>query len=111
MDPRKNKKRNKRKAGDLEEAIVRKAYEKLYEESLRVFKVSPFLSKKYVELIFKLRRKTKVDIPKRIKRFICRKCFNPLIPGKTLEVRVNSNLKVVEYKCLVCGFVRRYKYK
>ena len=93
------------------EKEVLEAYFSLFNLSKEIFKISPYLANKYIELLFNFRKKYKVGIPKEIKRFICRKCKNVLIAGINLKVRINSKNRVVEYICLNCGFIRRYKYK
>lgn len=59
--------------------------------------------------IWKLKLNYRVELPREIKRFLCRKCNSLLIPGINLRVR---NFKgFMEYKCMNCNKVRRYKLK
>ncbi|MEM2115940.1 MAG: hypothetical protein QXD62_02130 [Candidatus Woesearchaeota archaeon] len=59
--------------------------------------------------IWKLKLYFKVPLDINIKRFLCRKCNVILIPGYNLRVR--NYKECMEYKCLNCGFTRRYKIK
>lgn len=69
------------------------------------------LAKKYVELAWKISTRTKVRIPAAEKRFLCKNCGLPLIPGRNARVRtVKDNPRVV-ITCLSCGVVRRYPLK
>lgn len=71
------------------------------------------LARRYVEITLKLASKAGLKLPRRLKRSYCRKCFVPLIPGVTLSVRIRSEGKGsrVVYKCLLCGWVRRFPIK
>ncbi|MEM1595756.1 MAG: ribonuclease P [Desulfurococcaceae archaeon] len=71
------------------------------------------LAKRYVEIALRIAGKAKVKIPLKYKRGYCRKCFIPLIPGLTLRVRVHSEGKGsrVVYRCLLCGWTRRFMIK
>src|SRR5713101_174564 len=69
------------------------------------------LARKYVELAWKISTRTKVRIPTVEKRFLCKHCGLPLIPGRNARVRtVKDNPRVV-ITCLSCGVVRRYPLK
>ncbi len=65
--------------------------------------------KKVGKLIWKIKLSYRLKLPLNIKRFICRKCNTLLIPNRTLRVR-NYNHHM-EYKCLNCGFTRRFRLK
>ncbi|MEM2025353.1 MAG: ribonuclease P Rpr2/Rpp21/SNM1 subunit [Desulfurococcaceae archaeon] len=71
------------------------------------------LARRYVEVALRIAGKAKLKLPKSIKRGYCRKCFVPLIPGLTLSVRIRSvgrGSRVV-YRCLLCGWTRRFMIK
>jgi len=61
---------------------------------------------RYVYLARKIGMKYNVRIPRKYKRFICKKCKRALIPGITARVRIRRG-KVV-YTCLRCGGAKRY---
>ncbi|UXD21421.1 RNAse P, Rpr2/Rpp21 subunit [Ignicoccus pacificus DSM 13166] len=58
---------------------------------------------------FKIAKKGGYKVPRYAKRSVCRRCFVPLIPGRTLRVRIrNKGIPTVVRACLNCGYVRRY---
>ena len=64
-------------------------------------------------LIRLLSMRTRVRIPRNIKRGLCKNCNMPLIPGVTSRVRLRSQGKF-SYKvqtCINCGWIHRYPYK
>lgn len=86
----------------------------LYNMALeRVRKGDYELARRYIEIMLKITSKANLKLPRRIKRNICRRCYIPLIPGLTLSVRIKSEGKGsrVVYKCLLCGWIRRFLIK
>lgn len=71
------------------------------------------LARRYIEVMLRIAGKTGVRPPRYIRRGYCRRCYIPLIPGLTLSVRVRGRGKAsrVVYRCLECGWVRRYPVK
>jgi len=71
------------------------------------------LARRYIEIMLKIASKANLKLPRRIKRSICRRCYVPLIPGVTLSVRIRSEGRGsrVVYKCLLCGWIRRFLIK
>lgn len=71
------------------------------------------LARRYVEIALRISKKAKIKLKKSYKRSYCRQCFVPLIPGITLSVRVRSENKGsrVVYRCLLCGWIRRFMMK
>ncbi|MGC8982708.1 MAG: ribonuclease P protein component 4 [Desulfurococcaceae archaeon] len=71
------------------------------------------LARRYVEIGLRILRKAQLRPPKKYKRRYCRKCLAPLIPGITLSVRIRSEGKGsrVVYRCLLCGWIRRFMIK
>jgi len=51
-----------------------------------------------------------IPIPRELKRKFCKYCYHYLLPGVTSMVRINSNEKRVEIKCLNCGKRIYYPY-
>ena len=45
------------------------------------------------------------------KKKFCHACYSYVVPGKTLNVRVNPDYQAVEYICQKCGKVTRYGYR
>lgn len=71
------------------------------------------LARRYIEIMLRVASKAKLKLPRRLKRSYCRRCYAPLIPGITLSVRIRSEGKGsrVVYKCLLCGWIRRFPVK
>ncbi|ARM75025.1 ribonuclease P protein component 4 [Acidianus manzaensis] len=65
------------------------------------------LAKKYVKLARDYAKYGRFKLPLEYRRKYCRKCNVPLIPGKTLRVRIKS--KILIRSCLECGWIRRYE--
>ncbi len=67
------------------------------------------LARRYVKLGLKVLGKGNVRKPAVYRRWICKNCGVPLIPGITATVRVKSGRKqiIVVKKCLMCGWVMR----
>ncbi len=68
------------------------------------------MSRRYVELARKISKRTKVRIPSEEKRYLCKGCGLPLIPGKNARVRVLAGNPRVVITCLSCGTLRRYPF-
>lgn len=64
-------------------------------------------------LIKELSMRTRIRIPRSVKRGLCKNCSLPLIPGVTSRVRLRSqgrfSYRVVT--CSRCGWMHRYPYK
>ncbi len=68
------------------------------------------LAERYVELARKISMRTKVRIPTADKRFLCKNCGLPLIPGQNARVRTSKGNPRVVITCLSCGVVKRYPF-
>lgn len=68
----------------------------------------PKLSNRYVELARKIAMKTKVSIPKELKRQFCKHCHSYLIPGKNCTVRLQKSRVICT--CHNCKKVMRFSY-
>lgn len=71
------------------------------------------LARRYIEIALKISRKSRTRLSRNYKRGYCRKCLVPLIPGITLSIRIKSEGRGsrVVYRCLLCGWIRRYMIK
>lgn len=71
------------------------------------------LARRYINIMLRVAGKAGVRPPRYIRRGYCRRCHAPLIPGLTLSVRIRSEGRGsrVVYRCLECGWVRRYMIK
>ena len=86
--------------------IAKERIEILFTQAKQISKKSLLLADRYVTLARKLSMKYKVKIPLKYKRFICKYCYNYLIPGKTLRTRI-KNKKLIYY-CTNCKKIKHY---
>jgi ribonuclease P protein subunit RPR2 len=91
-------------------AIAQERIEILLSESRKNLDHNPTLSKRYTQLAKKISMRTKVRIPAAEKRYICKHCGLPLIPGKNARIRVLPGNPRIVITCLECGALKRYPY-
>ena len=91
-------------------AIARERIEILLDQAREMLDKNLKLSKRYVELAWKISMRTKVRIPPSEKRYLCKGCGTILIPGRNARVRVLPHNPRVVITCLTCGAFRRYPY-
>lgn len=72
----------------------------LFQEAAKQFKRNPERSHRYVALARKIAMKTKVKVPKNLKRKFCLHCYKYLQPGVNCRVRT-KNKKLI-YFCYAC---------
>jgi len=72
-------------------------------------KKNPEMSKRYLYILWKIKLKARVKLPKYIKRSFCKKCFTLWIPGKTCKIRIRK--KWIILTCLGCGRVYKWPAK
>lgn len=94
--------------------IARQRYEILYTLAVEaVRRGEAEYARMLTSLMRRIAEKTRVRIPRRIKRGICKNCGAPLVPGLTARVRLRSqggmSYRVVT--CKLCGWLHRYPYK
>lgn len=63
------------------------------------------LSRRYLELAWRLKLRHRVRLPPHLRGRFCRKCRSPLKPGVSCRVRVRAG-RVVRV-CLECGHLTR----
>ena len=90
--------------------IARERIEILLEQAKEKAVKEPKLAGRYVELARKISMRTKVRIPAGEKRYICRSCGQPLVPGRNARVRVLRGNPRIVITCLSCGAFRRYPF-
>jgi len=89
--------------------LARQRIERLFALANQVVKSDSSLANRYVELALKISMRTRVRIPRELKRSVCRKCHAYLCPGITSRVRIRASRSPhVSVTCLNCGNVRRY---
>jgi len=82
----------------------------LYDEAVRALRQGMTdLSRRYVTLGLRLLSKANVKKPIKYRRWICKNCLVPLVPGLSCRVRIRRNRKqiIVTRTCLHCGYVVR----
>ncbi|MEM4486505.1 MAG: ribonuclease P [Zestosphaera sp.] len=82
----------------------------LYDTSvLMIHEGRPNIAREQVELGLRLLRKAGVRRPLPYRRYICRRCHVPLVPGLSARVRLRGNRRqvIITLKCLHCGWVMR----
>ena len=67
-------------------------------------------NKKYVKLILKISESFNIRLKRSQKQKFCRKCLT-FFTSKNRKIRVNKKLKAIEYICLECSNIKRYRYK
>ena len=70
-------------------------------------------ARRLMQLAKRISEATRVRIPRRIKKGMCKHCYVPLVPGLTCTVRLRSQGKFsyIVVKCSKCGWIKRYPYK
>lgn len=63
----------------------------------------------YIERGIEVLLKAKARKPIVYRRWVCERCYTPLIPGVTARVRIRGTRSyvVVVKKCLACGWINR----
>lgn len=97
-----SKERQKRIAKERIEILI-----KLAEIETRKKRIE--LARKYVDLVFRISKKTNFRLGK-LKIKLCKRCNTFLIPGLTSVVRLKSIEKCVNIICKTCGEKKRYPY-
>ncbi len=97
---KKVKMRRKGEEGEVAEERIKILF-KLAEES--ALKNDLEKADDYVKKARKIGMKTRVKVPRELKRKFCKYCYAYLLPGKTSQVRINSQEKKVVVKCKNCG--------
>lgn len=83
----------------------------LINEARKIYNKDPNLSQQYIKRAWKLKMRFKLKLDFDLKTSFCKRCFNVWIPGKTVKIRFDERHKTIQYLCLKCGFVKRFKYK
>jgi len=88
--------------------IALERVERLMEFAKRHARDHPELAMEAGKLVLKICRKTRIRLPPRYRRLICRKCGTPFyIPGSfTVRVRNRRSTHIV-IRCNTCGYVKR----
>jgi len=69
------------------------------------------LSKRYVQLVERIRKRFNIRRTDEMKRAYCKQCCAYWVPGQTLKARFDKKNKLKLYICQSCGKVYKYPYK
>ena len=72
----------------------------LFDEADKIFKKSPKLANRYVDLARKIAMKVNLRLPRDLKRKFCKHCYSYLKSGVNSRTRIHKN-RVVIY-CMNC---------
>jgi len=104
------KRRGTRSLSPEKVKIAKERVDILFNLAEKEFKKHPERSKRYVELARKIGMRCNVRLTKKQKKKFCKKCNQLLVPKKTCKIKIDSNKKLMEIKCLNCGSVYRRPY-
>ena len=90
--------------------IAKERIEILFNLAEKELERNPERSRRYVELARKIGKRCNVRLTKEQKRKFCKKCNQLLIPKKTCEIKVGPQKKIMEIRCLNCGYVFKKPY-
>lgn len=90
--------------------IAKERIDILFNLAEKELEKNPERSRRYVELARNIGKRCNIRLTTEQKRSICKKCNQLLIPKKTCEIKVDSQKKFMEIKCLNCGYVLKKPY-
>ncbi|MCC7552107.1 hypothetical protein KO317_00380 [Candidatus Micrarchaeota archaeon] len=86
--------------------IAQERIEILFKLAQEEFDKHPERSKRYLELVDKIRTKVNLRLTKEQKKLFCKKCHTLWIKGKTLEIKKCAKLPDI-YICKACDTERK----
>ncbi|MDP6642022.1 MAG: ribonuclease P protein component 4 [Candidatus Nanoarchaeia archaeon] len=94
------------KSNNKFKVIAKERINSLFEQADKTFKKNPKLSDRYITLARKIAMKSRVRIPRELKRKFCKHCYHYLKSGVNLRIRTKD--KKVVYYCLDCKKYMRF---
>ncbi|MFA5050086.1 MAG: hypothetical protein WC501_03690 [Candidatus Micrarchaeia archaeon] len=91
-------------------AVVEFSIGRLLSEAKKNSKKHPERSKRYLYLVRKFIQRYKFKITGEQKLMFCKKCLVWWANKKTLAIKDDKKRKIIEYKCLNCGYIKRIPY-
>jgi len=88
--------------------IASQRIERLLELAEKCFSEDEDKSHRYAELAWKIKLKSRINIPKKWRRRICRNCKRFLKPGPKNNCKIRIYRSKVIIKCMECGYKRRF---
>jgi len=93
----------------LERRIAAERIGILLDRAVKVWSKDRALARRYVALARRIGMRTGVRIPRSKKRFLCKCCGSPLIPGRNCRVRLRTKgWPILIVTCLGCGALKRF---
>jgi len=81
----------------------------LYKKALEIYPKDPNLARRYIYILWKIKLKSRLKLPKNLRNKFCKKCFTLWILGKTVSIRIRKGRRI--YRCLNCGYIKRIPFK
>ncbi|MEM2932850.1 MAG: hypothetical protein QW622_01405 [Candidatus Pacearchaeota archaeon] len=78
----------------------------LWKEAKKIALKNKERARGYIKQIRAIKKHIKIKLPLEIRRGYCKRCYIPLVSGKTAEKTRKG--KLVELECLECGTIRRF---
>lgn len=104
------RRRARRPPIDEYKKLVAERVDRLFELAEGVFRKSPELADRYVQLAWRLATRYNVRFPPRLKRKFCRRCKSFWVPSVTCRVRTRPDPPRLIITCLRCGRITRLPY-
>jgi len=99
----------KRSARGIKDLAIQRALI-LYSEAVKQLRLgNPDRARRYIELGLRLLAKAKARKPMPYRRWVCKNCGLPLVPGLSASVRLRGDRKyvILVRRCVFCGWVSR----
>lgn len=96
---------------DWQQRIAKERIGILFDLAKKEFGKKPERSRRYVALARKIGMRYNVRFSKGMKESFCKKCDTLMVPGKTLQTRLDSETKSVIIRCGSCNYSYRKRYK
>ncbi|MFA5382959.1 MAG: ribonuclease P [Candidatus Micrarchaeia archaeon] len=87
--------------------IAQERIEILFKLAQEEFDKHPERSKRYLELVDKIRTKVNLRLTKEQKNKYCKKCHTLWVKGKTLEIKKSAKDQPDIYICKICKHERK----
>jgi ribonuclease P protein subunit RPR2 len=97
------------KFNDKLKTIAKERINILFKQANKSFKKNPKLSNRYINLARKIAMKSRIRIPRELKRKFCKHCYHYLKSGVNLRIRTKD--KKVVYYCSDCKKYMRFPIK
>jgi len=90
------------------ERIAKERIRILFNLAEETFPADPDRAQRYVDLARRIAMRTRLKLPRELRRRVCRRCNAYLVPGATSRTRIRRRREPhVATTCLRCGAVSR----